>query len=42
MFGEMAEETLLASQRAVPVVLTKAGFQFRKPTIRESLESPGS
>jgi uncharacterized protein (TIGR01777 family) len=41
MFGEMAEETLLASQRAVPMVLTKAGFQFRKPTIRESLENGG-
>ena len=39
MFGEMASETILASQRALPVVLSRAGFQFMKPTIRESLLS---
>jgi uncharacterized protein (TIGR01777 family) len=37
LFGEMASETILASQRAVPSVLLQAGFQFRKATIRESL-----
>ena len=38
-FGEMASETILASQRAVPAVLTTAGFEFQRPTIRESLLS---
>jgi uncharacterized protein (TIGR01777 family) len=37
LFGEMAEETLLASQRAIPAALMQAGFSFTKPTIRESL-----
>ena len=36
-FGEMASETILASQRAMPVVLATAGFQFERPTVRESL-----
>jgi uncharacterized protein (TIGR01777 family) len=36
-FGEMAEQTLLASQRAIPAALTQAGFSFTKPTLRESL-----
>ena len=39
MFGEMASETILASQRAVPGILTAAGFSFTKPTIREALSS---
>lgn len=39
IFGEMAEETLLASQRTMPGVLTGAGFQFTHPEIRTSLSS---
>jgi uncharacterized protein (TIGR01777 family) len=42
MFGEMAGETLLASQRAIPGVLAGAGFQFKRPTIRESLAAQSS
>jgi uncharacterized protein (TIGR01777 family) len=38
IFGEMAKETILGSQRAVPSVLVGAGFEFNKPTIRESLQ----
>lgn len=37
IFGEMASETILASQRAIPTVLNAAGFQFKRPTIRDSL-----
>jgi uncharacterized protein (TIGR01777 family) len=37
IFGEMAEETLLASQRAVPSVLLASGFVFESPTIDEAL-----
>ena len=37
MFGEMADEMLLASQRVVPTVLLKSGFDFRSPTIDEAL-----
>jgi uncharacterized protein (TIGR01777 family) len=37
-FGEMADETLLASQRAFPTVLSGAGFEFLYPTARESLQ----
>jgi uncharacterized protein len=37
IFGEMAEETLLASQRAVPRVLLASGFTFESPTIDEAL-----
>jgi uncharacterized protein len=39
MLGEMASETILASQRAMPVVLSRAGFTFSRPTIRDSLSS---
>jgi uncharacterized protein (TIGR01777 family) len=39
IFGEMADETLLVSQRAVPGVLVKSGFTFGKPTIEEALRS---
>ena len=39
LFGEMAKETILASQRAIPTVLSSAGFQFTYPTIRDSLSS---
>ncbi|HET9424212.1 MAG TPA: TIGR01777 family oxidoreductase [Gemmatimonadaceae bacterium] len=37
MFGEMASETLLASQRAIPSVLTASGFEFLHPEVRSSL-----
>lgn len=37
IFGEMAEETLLASQRAVPSILLESGFVFASPTIEEAL-----
>lgn len=33
VFGEMGEETLLASTRAVPAKLTAAGFRFLHPGI---------
>jgi uncharacterized protein len=37
MFGEMASETILASQRAVPSVLLNSGFEFMRPELRASL-----
>jgi uncharacterized protein (TIGR01777 family) len=36
-FGQMAQEALLASTRAVPPKLLGAGFQFRHPTIEQAL-----
>lgn len=36
-FGELADEGLLASQRAIPAELEQAGFQFRHNTIGEAL-----
>jgi uncharacterized protein len=39
IFGEMAKETILASQRALPGVLAAAGFTFEQPTLRDSLSS---
>jgi hypothetical protein len=36
-FGQMANETLLASQRAIPAALMSAGFQFAHPTLDEAL-----
>jgi len=38
-FGEMADELLLASQRAEPAKLSSSGYRFRFPTLRQSLES---
>jgi len=38
-FGEMADEALLASTRALPHALTSAGFVFRHPTLHSALES---
>lgn len=35
--GEFADEALLAGQRAIPVALEQAGFQFRHNTIGEAL-----
>jgi uncharacterized protein (TIGR01777 family) len=34
--GEMAEETVLASQRIIPSKLLQAGFTFRFPTIQDA------
>ena len=38
MFGEMADETLLASQRARPARLLAEGFRFAHPTLVEALQ----
>jgi len=35
--GEFADEGLLAGQRAVPAVLERAGFEFRRHTVGEAL-----
>jgi uncharacterized protein len=37
IFGEMASETILASQRAVPSALTRAGFEFTNSRIESVL-----
>lgn len=37
MFGDMADETLLSGQRAVPARATAEGFVFRYPTLDPSL-----
>ncbi len=37
MFGEMAGELLLASQRAIPVRLNRSGFQFKFPALDSAL-----
>lgn len=39
MFGEMAEGTLLVSQRVVPRRLQGAGFQFQHPTLEAALRA---
>lgn len=39
MFGEMADRTLLASQRALPRRLLDAGFTFRHPRLENALEA---
>jgi NAD dependent epimerase/dehydratase family enzyme len=36
VFGEMGEETLLASQRAIPKKLLESGFVFSLPSIAEA------
>lgn len=36
-FGQMANDTLLASARVLPARLTAAGFQFKHPTIEQAL-----
>jgi len=38
LFGEMAGETLLASQRVTPNVLLDSGFVFESPTIESAFE----
>lgn len=37
-FGEMANELLLASTRAMPKKLTDSGYKFRHPELRDALE----
>jgi uncharacterized protein (TIGR01777 family) len=37
LFGEMADRTLLASQRARPTRLLRAGFSFRHPSLEDAL-----
>jgi NAD dependent epimerase/dehydratase family enzyme len=39
IFGEMGEETLLVSQRAVPAKLSSSGFRFMHPEIQEAMRS---
>jgi uncharacterized protein (TIGR01777 family) len=39
VFGEMGEETLLASQRGVPEKLTQAGFRFMHPDIQSAMRA---
>jgi hypothetical protein len=37
LYGEMAQEVMLSSQRAVPQRLIKAGFSFYYPELKEAL-----
>jgi uncharacterized protein (TIGR01777 family) len=37
--GQMADEALLASQRALPAKLLAAGFEFKNPTIEQALRA---
>lgn len=39
VFGEMGEETLLVSQRAVPAKLEASGFHFAQPTIDDAMRA---
>lgn len=39
IFGEMADETLLASTRVVPATLSALEFKFEKPELQGALES---
>ncbi len=39
MFGQFADETLLASTKAIPVKLTEAGFTFQHPDLPSALVS---
>ncbi|MCL4244457.1 MAG: TIGR01777 family oxidoreductase [Candidatus Dadabacteria bacterium] len=38
IFGEMADELMLASTRAVPVKLTELGYNFRSPVLTKTLK----
>jgi hypothetical protein len=38
MFGQMADELLLASQRAEPAKLVSTGYQFQQTSLRRALE----
>ncbi|HEV8600428.1 MAG TPA: TIGR01777 family oxidoreductase [Gemmatimonadales bacterium] len=37
LFGQMADEAILASTRVLPEVLTRSGYRFRHPTLGEAL-----
>ncbi len=39
IFGEMADETILASQRVIPDRLIKRDFEFKFPGLREALKN---
>jgi NAD dependent epimerase/dehydratase family enzyme len=39
VFGRMADEVLLASQKAIPQRLTEAGFIFKYPQLQAALEA---
>lgn len=39
MYGEMARETILASQRALPDALAASGFDFRHPTLEGAMRA---
>jgi len=39
LYGEMARETILASQRALPAALAASGFDFKHPTLEGALRS---
>jgi len=39
IFGEMAEEVLLAGQRVEPAKLVASGYQFKYPDLRKALEN---
>ena len=39
LYGEMARETILASQRALPGALAASGFDFRYPTLEGALRA---
>jgi len=39
MFGEMADELFLAGQRVYPRKLINAGFKFKYPELKKTLES---
>jgi uncharacterized protein len=39
LYGEMADQTVLASQRVVPEKLTGAGFEFRHPLLEQALRA---
>ncbi len=38
LFGEMADELLLASARVLPEKLEKAGFRFQYPDLKAALK----
>jgi Arc/MetJ family transcription regulator len=39
MFGEVADEMLLTSQRVVPARLQATGFDFQYPNVEEALRA---
>lgn len=39
LFGEMAEDTLLASSRVRPAALLEYGFRFQYPTLQDALDA---